>query len=89
MKKVTKGKPDELRSEYTRSDFKALVRGKYAQRVQNNTNVVVLTPEVAKVFPNAKAVNAALLSLIRIAEKSSEAAARATPARSKKQISSK
>jgi hypothetical protein len=59
---------DELRPEYKRSDFGALVRGKYAARLSEETNVVVLEPEVAKAFPNDKAVNEALRGLIRIAE---------------------
>ncbi|HEX3131297.1 MAG TPA: hypothetical protein VH394_28430 [Thermoanaerobaculia bacterium] len=59
---------DELRPEYKRSDFGTLVRGKYASRISEETNVVVLEPEVAKAFPNDKAVNEALRGLIRIAE---------------------
>jgi uncharacterized DUF497 family protein len=59
---------DELRPEYKRSDFGTLVRGKYATRLAEETNVVVLEPEVAKAFPNDKAVNEALRGLIRIAE---------------------
>jgi hypothetical protein len=59
---------DELRPEYKRSDFGTLVRGKYAARIAEETNVVVLEPEVAKAFPNDKAVNEALRGLIRIAE---------------------
>jgi len=59
---------DELRSEYKRSDFGTLVRGKYAARIAEETNIVVLEPEVAKAFPNDKAVNEALRGLIKIAE---------------------
>jgi hypothetical protein len=66
MKKVDS--TDELRPEYKRSDFGTLVRGKYASRIAEETNVVVLEPEVAKAFPNDKAVNEALRGLIRIAE---------------------
>ena len=60
---------DELRAEYTRADFaKPLVRGKYAERLREASNIVVLNPEVAAAFPNAEAVNDALLSLVRIAQ---------------------
>jgi hypothetical protein len=70
MKKV-RGRPsDELRAEYKRSDFGELVRGKYASRVAASCNVVVLEPQVARVFPNERAVNEALRSLIRVAEAS-------------------
>lgn len=59
----------ELRSEYKRSDFKGLVRGKYIERLKASSNVVVLEPEVAALFPNAAAVNAALRSLAEIAKR--------------------
>ena len=58
---------DELRPEYKRSDFGELVRGKYAAQIEDETNVVLLEPEVAKAFPNDKAVNDALLGLLKIA----------------------
>ena len=52
------------RKEYKRSDLGALVRGKYSERLTESSNVVVLEPEVAEVFPNDEAVNKALRSLI-------------------------
>jgi hypothetical protein len=70
MKKVKRTEKDEMRAEYKRSDFpKGFVRGKYAERLREASNVVVLRPEVARAFPNQEAVNSALLSLIQIAEK--------------------
>jgi hypothetical protein len=54
-----------MRPEYKRSDFGTLVRGKYAQRYRETTNVVVLDPDVANVFPDARAVNTALRRLLR------------------------
>jgi hypothetical protein len=58
MKKSSKPKGSaEMREEY---DFSAGVRGKYAARFAKGTNVVVLDPDVAKVFPDAVAVNSAL-----------------------------
>ena len=69
MKKAKKAGADELRPEYKRSDFGVLVRGKYAQQLSANSNVVVLDPEVAELFPNAAAVNAALRSLAEIAQR--------------------
>lgn len=69
MKKPNRTPEDELRPEYKRSDFAGpLVRGKYAKRLRESSNVVVLKPEVAAVFPNEEAVNHALLSLIEIAK---------------------
>lgn len=58
MKKGRKFAAGELRSEYKRSDFGSLVRGKYIQRLRKSSNVVVIDPEVAAWFPNAAAVNA-------------------------------
>ena len=70
MKKAKKTEEDDLRPEYLRSDFRGpLVRGKYAKRLQESSNIVVLRPEVAKAFPNEEAVNSALLSLMELAKK--------------------
>jgi hypothetical protein len=65
MKKAKRKASDELRREYKRSDFGSVVRGKYARRLAERTNVVVLEPEVAKAFPNDRAVNNALRRLMR------------------------
>ena len=70
---------DELRGEYKRSDFPGgLVRGKYAKRLRESSNVVVLKPEVAEAFPNEEAVNSALLSLIELARKTTRTTRRST-----------
>jgi len=69
MKKAKKASAGELRAEYQRSDFPSLVRGKYLDRLGKCSNVVVLEPEVACMFPNAEAVNAALRSLVEIARR--------------------
>jgi len=73
---MKKAKPSshELRAEYTRSDFKKLERGKYYERVKENSNVVVLDPEVAAVFPNSDAVNEALHSLMKVGSRVSRLA---------------
>ena len=52
----------EMRPEY---DFSGAVRGKYAARFARSSNVVVLAPDVASVFKNAKAVNDALRTQLR------------------------
>lgn len=61
---------DDLRSEYRREDFGPMVRGKYAARLKESSNVVVLDPEIAEAFPNAKAVNDALRGLLELAKTS-------------------
>jgi len=45
-------------------DFSKGIRGKYAKQIAEGTNVVVLDPEVAKMFPTSEAVNKALRKLI-------------------------
>jgi len=72
MKKATKAKRDpDMLAEY---DFSQGVRGKYAQRYSEGTNIVVLSPDVAEYFPDSKAVNAALRALVQIARKSTKKA---------------
>ena len=79
MKKVRQIDQDELRAEYNRSDFPdGLVRGKYANRVRELSNIVILKPEVAEAFPNEEAVNSALLSLIELAQKTTRLTRRST-----------
>jgi hypothetical protein len=53
--KPTKKNPDsDMRDEY---DFSAGVRGKYAKRYAEGTNVVVLEPDVAAKIKSAEEVN--------------------------------
>ena len=54
-----------MRAEYDFSKLKGRVRGKYLERYRAGTNLVLLSPDVAAFFPDAKSVNAALRSLIR------------------------
>ncbi|MCL5670733.1 MAG: hypothetical protein M1423_05470 [Acidobacteria bacterium] len=54
-------------------------RGKYYERVKASSNVVVLEPDVAAVFPNSAAVNKALHSLVEVAEAATSGSSR--PAR--------
>ena len=61
---------DELREEY---DFSRGVRGKYAERYAEGANIVVLDPDVAKVFRDSKSVNQALRALVEVANKAAAA----------------
>ena len=81
MKKASRRPVDDLRPEYRRSDFGTLVRGKYAQRLIEATNVVVLDPQVAKAFPNDRAVNKALRKLLRNRKPSARPTTRSTRTR--------
>ncbi len=59
----------DMRKEYRREDLGTGVRGKYYDDYKKGTNLVLLSPDVAKVFPTEEAVNRALRSLINVAEK--------------------
>lgn len=50
----------------TEYDFRGGVRGKYAARYAEGTNVVLLESDVAELFPDSRAVNEALRALIAI-----------------------
>lgn len=69
MKKKSDEMNNELRPEY---DMKSLlkdgVRGKYAKKYREGTNLILLEPDVAKAFPNEKAVNDALRLVIKLNE---------------------
>ena len=60
-------------------DFSKGVRGKYARRFAQGTNVVVLESEVAKVFPSSKAVNSSLRGLAGIIRQQEKALAAKQP----------
>jgi len=61
-KKPNKTNRNGMRDDY---NFSHAQRGRYARRYSEGTNVVVLAPDVAKVFSNSKKVNASLRKLIR------------------------
>ena len=65
-------KDDDLRPEYDLSTLKNRVRGKYADRYNKGTNLVLLAPDVAQAFPDSESVNEALRMLIREAQKSDQ-----------------
>ena len=68
MKKAAKTRRDpDMLDEY---DFSRGVRGKYAKRYAAGSNVVVLAPDLAEVFPDSASVNQALRALVNAARKS-------------------
>jgi hypothetical protein len=71
MKRKTKIQKDDddLQPEYDASVMRAGVRGKYAERYRQGTNLVLLAPHVAAAFPDADAVNKALRLLMVVAKK--------------------
>lgn len=67
MKKTTAKKSTSLRREYDLAKLRGGVRGKYHRRYTEGTNLVLLEPEIAEAFPDAKAVNDALRVLVKVA----------------------
>jgi hypothetical protein len=63
------GVDDELRPEYDLPQLlKGGVRGKYAERYEEGTNIVLLAPDVADAFPDEESVNEALRLVMRLAK---------------------
>lgn len=63
-------KHEEMHKEYKREDLGKGTRGKYFAEYKKGTNLVLLSPDVAKVFPDDASVNKALRSLMKIARQS-------------------
>lgn len=64
--KGTAKRTDELRPEYDLTQLKGGMRGKYAERAQHGSNIILLDKDVADVFKDDKAVIEALRTLIRL-----------------------
>ena len=65
MKPRAKAVADEMRAEYN-FDYAKGVRGKYYKKIrEEGTNVVLLDADVQEAFPNSRAVNDALRSVLR------------------------
>ena len=68
MKPQNKVERDDMRPEYD-FDYAKAVRGKYYHRlIKEGSNMVVLEPDIAKVFRDSAAVNDALRSLLKVSE---------------------
>ena len=57
----------EMLPEY---DFSKGIRGKHAKQFRAGTNIIVLAPDVAKMFPDSEAVNETLRAVVKIALRS-------------------
>ena len=73
MKKV-----DEMRAEYRREDLGKGLRGKHFAEFKKGSNLVLLTPELSKIFPTTEAVNAALNSLVGVARSATSRTSRSS-----------
>ena len=61
---------DDIRPEY---DFSHGVRGKHFKKYREGNNVVVIEPDIAKVFSTPQAVNSALRGLYEIIQQTKHA----------------
>jgi hypothetical protein len=75
MKKLNMDMEDELRPEYS---LKSLSIRKIGHGRKSFGEIIRLEPDIAAVFSDAEAVNEALRSLIKIANKSKRLASRST-----------
>jgi hypothetical protein len=72
MKKSRRRNGDELRPEYDFANMPGGVRGKYARRYKQGTNLALLERDVAKAFPNDEAVNETLRAVMNAASRLSQ-----------------
>ena len=58
--KLMSSDKDTLRDEYPEDLIRSGVRGKYAKSYREGTNIVLIDPDLHKLFPDSEAVNRAL-----------------------------
>ena len=63
---------DELCPEYDLSKLSKPLRGKHAEAYKQGSNLVLLDADIAKAFPNKKAVNDALRLLMHLAKQQAQ-----------------
>lgn len=78
MKKV-----EQMRAEYRREDLGKGVRGKHYAEFKKGNNLVLLRPELARIFSTNEAVNAALDSLVGVARAATGVTRRSVRTRAK------
>jgi hypothetical protein len=73
MKKGNKTRSgDTMQKEY---DFSLGVRGKYARQYTRGSNLIVLSPDIAEIFPDSASVDRALRALVQIARRTTRKSA--------------
>ena len=73
---MPKRSANEMRAEYDFSELKGGVRGKYYRQAKAGTNLVLIDPDLAKVFPDGESVNRALRLLLEAANDATEVSRR-------------
>jgi hypothetical protein len=64
MKRADDTAKGELRPEYDFGSMRGGVRGKYAKRFREGTNIVLIDPDMVEAFPTEAAVNEALRGVL-------------------------
>ena len=67
-----------MRKQYKREDLGKGIRGKHFAAYFKGTNLVLISPDVAAIFPTAEAVNDALRSLARVAKRAARPTTRSS-----------
>lgn len=75
MKKV---REDGIRPDYRRDELGPGVRGKHLDAYRSGNNLVLLSPDVAEVFPTDDSVNEALRAFVRAARRTTSKPRRAS-----------
>lgn len=78
MKEKYMKKDKEMRAEYRREDLGKGVRGKHLAEFKKGSNLVMLSPELSKIFPTTEAVNSALVTLVDIARSATSPTSRSS-----------
>ena len=67
-----------MRKQYKREDLGKGKRGKHLTAYSKGTNLVLISPDVAAVFPTTEAVNEALRGLVQVAERTARPTTRSS-----------
>jgi transposase-like protein len=81
---MPKSSENEMCAEYDFSKLKGGMRGKYYSKAKAGTNLVLIDPDIAKVFPNDESVNRALRLLLETASDATK-----TPHSTRKKVKKK
>jgi hypothetical protein len=86
MKGKLMKKAEGMRAEYRREDLGKGVRGKHFEEFKKGSNLVLLTPELSKIFPTNEAVNDALSSLVGVARSAAGLTSRSSGRATKRRV---
>jgi hypothetical protein len=73
MTNPNSSEPDEMREDY---DLSSMQSNPYAEKMKSGSNLVLIEPEIFKVFPSSEAVNEALRVLIKAAKEAESSSMR-------------